>query len=164
MLPITLLVLYGIYIAVLIIAPVLSADFEDTLDGFFPANLRFIVGGILLGVFALILVVNLMNTGSSKGPALRGPGTSPGAEMNRFKPVQPAPARTMPPSTPATPPPPPSRREEPAPKPQPAPSNRTIISYPSEVEGGIYGETFIELGQQKVLKLRSLVVEASYLD
>jgi hypothetical protein len=38
-----------------------------------------------------------------------------------------------------------------------------IIEYPSDVEGGIYGDTFIELGNEKVLKLRTIVVKDIYL-
>jgi hypothetical protein len=160
LLPIVLLVIYGIYIAVLIVAPAFSSDFEATLDGFFPPNFRVIVGGILLGAFALILVINLLDTGS-RGPSRPVPA-GPGGEVKKFKPVQPAQARAMPPSAP-----PQAARKEPPP-PQPAPHipapKKQIIAYPSEVEGGIYGETYIELGQQKVLKLRSLVVEAEYLN
>jgi hypothetical protein len=43
-------------------------------------------------------------------------------------------------------------------------SKRTVVPYPLEVEGGIYGETMIPLSPSKVLKLRSLVVEPEYLD
>jgi hypothetical protein len=39
----------------------------------------------------------------------------------------------------------------------------SIIEYPSEVEGGIYGDTFIEIDQDDTLKLRTLVVEDIYL-
>jgi len=165
MLPIVLLVVYGIYIAVLIVAPAFSKGFQDTLDGFFPPNFRIIVGGILLGAFALILLINLMDTGGSKAPPLKQRPSGPPGEVKKFKPVQPAQAKAVPPNKapPATPPPAPKKDTPPA-KPQTAAPKKQIIAYPSEVEGGIYGETYIELGQQKVLKLRSLVVEASYLN
>jgi hypothetical protein len=168
LLPIVLLVIYGLYIGVLIIAPALSKDLEETMEGFFPPNFRFIVGGILLGAFALIMVINLLDTGKpGAGPQLQSrPG--PGGEVKKFKPVQPAQARTAPQSVKQpSPPPKPPEKQVPARKSEPPvpPEPRKIeITYPQEVEGGIYGETFIELGQQKVLKLRSLVVEARYLD
>ncbi len=38
-----------------------------------------------------------------------------------------------------------------------------IIEYPPEVEGGIYGDTFIEVNDELVLKLRTLVVDDIYL-
>jgi hypothetical protein len=38
-----------------------------------------------------------------------------------------------------------------------------VIEYPKEVEGGIYGDTFININDGKVLKLRTLVVEDIYL-
>lgn len=38
-----------------------------------------------------------------------------------------------------------------------------IIEYPSEVEGGIYGDTFINLDEDRILKLRTLVVSDIYL-
>jgi len=38
-----------------------------------------------------------------------------------------------------------------------------VIIYPSEVEGGIYGDTFIEIDNDTVVKLRTLVVEDIYL-
>ncbi len=38
-----------------------------------------------------------------------------------------------------------------------------IIEYPPEVEGGIYGDTFIQFNDEKVLKLRTLVVRDIYL-
>lgn len=168
LLPIALLVFYGLYIGVLIIAPVLSKDFEETLDGFFPPNFRFIVGGILLGVFALILVLNLLDRSTPKGPP-QIKRTVPESEANKFKPVQPAQARIVTPSpqtststqvnTPQA-----AQVKKDGPIPMPQPPKKTIVTYPSEVEGGIYGETFIELGQQKVLKLRSIVVDAIYLN
>mgnify|MGYP006283709129 CR=1 FL=1 len=160
-LPIVLLVIYGIYIAVLIVAPAFSSDLQENMDDFFPPNFRIIVGGILLGAFALILVINLLDTGS-RGPPSRPRPAGPGGDVKKFKPVQPAQARAVPPSAP-----PQATRTEappPQPKPQPPAPKKQIIAYPSEVEGGIYGETYIELGQQKVLKLRSLVVEAEYLN
>lgn len=38
-----------------------------------------------------------------------------------------------------------------------------VIVYPSEVEGGIYGDTFIDIDEDSVIKLRTLVVEDIYL-
>jgi len=38
-----------------------------------------------------------------------------------------------------------------------------VIEYPKEVEGGIYGDTFINIDNERVLKLRTLVVEDIYL-
>ena len=38
-----------------------------------------------------------------------------------------------------------------------------VIEYPLEVEGGIYGDTFIDIDDEIVLKLRSLVVKDIYL-
>ena len=38
-----------------------------------------------------------------------------------------------------------------------------VIEYPLEVEGGIYGDTFIDVDDETVVKLRTLVVEDIYL-
>lgn len=38
-----------------------------------------------------------------------------------------------------------------------------MLEYPSSVEGGIYGDTFIDVNDDVVLKLRTLVVEDIYL-
>ncbi|WP_455392635.1 hypothetical protein [[Eubacterium] cellulosolvens] len=38
-----------------------------------------------------------------------------------------------------------------------------VLVYPSEVEGGIYGDTFIKIDDDTVMKLRTLVVEDIYL-
>ena len=38
-----------------------------------------------------------------------------------------------------------------------------LIEYPMEVEGGIYGDTFIDVDDETVIKLRTLVVEDIYL-
>ena len=38
-----------------------------------------------------------------------------------------------------------------------------MLQYPSNVEGGIYGDTFIDVENEIVLKLRTLVVEDIYL-
>jgi hypothetical protein len=38
-----------------------------------------------------------------------------------------------------------------------------IVEYPLEVDGGLYGDTFIELGDETKLKLRTLVVKDIYL-
>ena len=38
-----------------------------------------------------------------------------------------------------------------------------VFEYPQEVEGGLYGDTFIELDSESVLKLRTLVVKDIYL-
>jgi hypothetical protein len=38
-----------------------------------------------------------------------------------------------------------------------------MLEYPSSVEGGIYGDTFIDVENEVVLKLRTLVVEDIYL-
>lgn len=48
----------------------------------------------------------------------------------------------------------------------PAPKEKTkpiIIEYPLDVEGGIYGDTFINLDSENILKLRTLVVNDIYL-
>ncbi len=38
-----------------------------------------------------------------------------------------------------------------------------VIKYPLEVEGGIYGDTFIDVDEETMLKLRTLVVDDIYL-
>ena len=38
-----------------------------------------------------------------------------------------------------------------------------IVEYPLDVEGGVYGDTFIDLNDERVLKLRTLVVKDIYL-
>jgi hypothetical protein len=38
-----------------------------------------------------------------------------------------------------------------------------VLEYPTEVEGGIYGDTFIDVDPETVLKLRTLVVRDVYL-
>jgi hypothetical protein len=39
----------------------------------------------------------------------------------------------------------------------------SMVEYPSDVEGGIYGDTFIDINSDTILKLRTLVVEDIYL-
>ena len=164
--PILLLLIYGAYVGVMIVGPIFSDSMAETMDGLLEANIRLAVGAILLVLFVIILLFSLTDSGKQKGgqrkPAQAPPqrSTPPGAQVKKFKPVSPAGA-PAPNTQPAPTPPKPVKEDV---KTDPAPVvKRTLIPYPVDVEGGIYGETFIDLGKNKTLKLRSLVVEPEYL-
>lgn len=172
-LPLVLLLLYVVYVGVMIIAPILVSSFKDTIDGVLEFNIRVAIGGILLLVFIAIMVLNLLDSGKTKTPPSRKPAPPPGARppprTNRFKPVQPASVEPSPPQTSSVN----VSQVKEAPSGEAArrpvvdgktqAKEPTVISYPTEVEGGFYGATFIEISSSKVLKLRSLVVEPEYL-
>ncbi len=161
---ILLLLIYGAYVGIMIVGPIFSDSMAKTMDGILEANIRLALGAVLLAIFIIILLFSLMDSGKQKGgqrrpaPAPPPRSTPPGAQVKKFKPVSPAGA----PAPQARPSPTPAKENV---KTTPAPVvKRTLIPYPVEVEGGIYGETFIDLGKTKTLKLRSLVVEPEYLN
>ncbi|HHD15693.1 MAG TPA: hypothetical protein ENK47_03185 [Euryarchaeota archaeon] len=168
-LPIVLLLIYSLYVGAFILAPLYISSIGDALDDKIPPDIRLVIGGVLLALFLIILLYKLLSGGDPAGrpsPAVR-PRTGPAGEGSRFRPVQPrktpAAPRFKPPTQPPIEPAGRGKGTKPAPGPAKEEQKRTIITYPSEVEGGIYGETFIPVGSSRLVKLRSLVVEPEYL-
>lgn len=163
--PIFAVVVYAIYLGVMIIGPKFVTQLADELDPLIEPLWRLVGAGVLFVVLALIIVYNLMAKPSpdpQDPPRIPKPGppsgvvrvqTPPaGAPLTKFKPVGG----------------PPSPKKEPIPKPEPKKvedeaAKSQVIVYPLEVEGGIFGDTYIQLSPKKVLKLRSMVVEPEYL-
>ena len=163
--PIFASIVYAIYIGVMIIGPKFVTQLADELDPLIAPLWRLVGAGVLFIVLALIIVFTLVaKPGSSQvgppaapkpagpAPAVRVQTAPANAPPSKFKPVTGAQA--------------PRKDEPPKPTPKKVEDERArsqVIIYPLEVEGGIFGDTYIELSKNKVLKLRSMVVEPKYL-
>lgn len=163
-LPVVLLAIYGIYAGLMLIAPIYVDPLNEAINGALDITARLAIGGVLLVLFIIIMIYN-MSEGSSgpqrkapPGPPLRKPPMAPGqVQAKQFKPVvQPKPAQAVPAA-------PPVKKEEAPAKAVSEIKKPLIILYPKEVEGGIYGDTFIHLTDSKTLRIRSMVVEPEYL-
>ena len=144
-----LILLFIAYVVVFIILPQYTDVLPDTLLAGFEPLYRLVVAGVIFVVIALILILSRSRKAPSqkRAPAASSlVGGPPGqGEVKRFKPVTPnvgGPEKAM--DGPVDTPP-------------------KVFIYPKEVEGGIYGDTFISIDEKKVMKLRSLVVEPEYL-
>ena len=144
-----LILLFIAYVVVFIILPQYTDLLSEALLADFEPLYRLVVAGALFVVIALILILSRSRKAPSRGrapaaSAFVGNPTKQG-EVKRFKPVTPnvgGPEKAM--DGPVDTPP-------------------KVFIYPKEVEGGIYGDTFISIDEKKVMKLRSLVVEPEYL-
>jgi len=159
--PIILLIIYAAYLGLMIIGPKFVSQLADELDPIVAPFLRWIGAGILFLVFAIMIMYSLL---SKPKPAAR---QTPRPQQQAIVKAQAKPPGAAPPSkfkpitVKAT-----EKKEKPLPpvkKVEDEKARSQMIIYPVEVEGGIFGDTYIQLGQKKVLKLRSMVVEPEYL-
>ncbi len=162
MFPALAVILYILYIAVAIIGPKVSGQLASELDPIFPSTYRLIGAGVLFVIFAIVIIWVVF----LKPPAAPQPQRRPAPQGPGFKPTPPktgaqAPGKFKPVSKPA-------HETKTASKPQVKVNEKKeiepkVIIYPVEVEGGIIGDTYIKLSPEKVLKLRSMVVEPEYI-
>ncbi len=148
-LPFLLILLFIAYVSVFMILPQYTDLMpESLLNGFEPMYRLAVAGGLFVVIAILIMMLSRKRSPSrgraqgSFAPVVKPPQQG---EVRRFKPVSQdvdRPERSM--DGPADTPP-------------------KVFTYPREVEGGIYGETYISIDEKKVMKLRSLVVEPEYL-
>lgn len=153
--PVIILVIYVVYFGIFMIAPKVLSQLSQEMDPVFPPLWRLIVAVLLFMVFGTILVLNLLY---KKKPDLPVRPTAPGQRSTGAPPDQQAAPRFKPVVKEA----PPAAMPAPERKTVEQPVRSQVIIYPQEVEGGIFGDTYIGLGPNKVLKLRSLVVEPEY--
>jgi hypothetical protein len=163
--PIFAIILYAVYLGVMIIGPKFISTLADELDPMIPPLWRLVGAGLLFLILASIIVATLLKkpkTGQEGPPSPKGiPGPSPstrtqsapaGSAAAKFKPVmadRKSPKEETPKQVPK--------------KVEDEPPRSQVVAYPLEVEGGIFGDTYIQLSPNKVLKLRSMVVEPKYL-
>jgi hypothetical protein len=160
--PIFLAILYAAYLGLMILGPKFVSQLADELDPKISPFLRLVGAGVLFIVFALIIVVNLLSKPKPLAPQPPRPSPQVGKGPGPKAPAGPPPSTFKPIAAKI-----PAKKEEP-PKPQPKKvedesAGSQVIIYPVEVEGGIFGDTYIGLSPKKVLKLRSMVVEPEYL-
>ncbi len=148
-LPFLLILLFIAYVSVFMILPQYTDIVPETLlDGFEPMYRLAVAGGLFFVIAVLIMMLSRKKAPSrGRAQGFSAPvGRSPQqGEVRKFKPVAPdvvSPGRAT--DGPVDTPP-------------------KVFIYPKEVEGGIYGETYISIDEKKVMKLRSLVVEPEYL-
>jgi hypothetical protein len=163
MLPVFMVIIYILYVAVALIGPTVSSQIADELDPVFPSTYRVVAAGVLFVLFAMLIVWAVffrkpteertpVQTAGQRPPTPMAPPAAPKANApNKFKPVTkvPEPKKEAPPRVDKV-----EVKKEVKPK---------VILYPLEVEGGIFGDTYIQLSPEKVLKLRSMVVEPEHL-
>ena len=161
-----LTVLYIIYIAAFIIGPLYGGDYlGEELEERFPPLFRLIGSGLLFVLFAAIIFFSLAKRGRGQSRPATGPQRQPlgtsaansapaagGKEKAPFSSEE----RTFKPVTIGADPLKEGKKAE-------KKKEKRIITYPKWTEGGIYGATYIDLGQEKTLKLRSLIMEPKYL-
>jgi len=165
--PAILVSLYIIYLVVFVVIPALVSDVGQWMGDPLPPIYRMIGAVVLFVVFSiLILFLTFYRQGDAASSKRTGPPAVTVAETGprqvpqtasigdmRFKPVMDISKEV--------------RRPEPSSE---ARMQGTVIAarpqvivYPSDVGGGIYGDTFIRLSQNKVLRMRSMIVDESYL-
>lgn len=163
--PVFAVIVYAIYLGVMIIGPKFITQLADELDPLIEPLWRLIGAGILFVVLVLIIIYNMIakpKPDQEGHPTIPKPGGPPPGVRAKIPPVV-APTSKFRPIAGAQIP----KKEEP-PKPAPKkvkdePARSQVVIYPLEVEGGIFGDTYIHLSPNKVLKLRSMVVEPEYL-
>ncbi|MBN1390604.1 MAG: hypothetical protein JXA22_08185 [Candidatus Thermoplasmatota archaeon] len=154
--PILVMAIYLVYLGVFIVAPKFVSRLDEELGSMFPPLWRLVGAVVLFIVFAIVLVVNLMTRSTPEPPVQQRIQVTKAANV---PPLPQGPPRFKPVVT----------DKQPVKTPKPAgtgvniPARSQVIVYPQEVEGGIFGDTYIGIGTNKVLKLRSLVVEPEYL-
>lgn len=152
-----LILIYLIYIGGAIVAPLFVAEVAEQVDPQFPPLYRFIGAIVLFVIFAVIGALIYRPRQAPQQPPRppqptpRPPSPQPAAvkkpvqQVNKFKPVSQG-------AKPAVNKPEPARSKEPK-----------VFTYPAVVEGGIFGDTYIEVTDQKIIRIRSLVVEPGYM-
>ncbi|MGA1822062.1 MAG: hypothetical protein ACMUIG_06015 [Thermoplasmatota archaeon] len=153
---ILLIIIYVLYIGLAIIAPQFISDIADLIDPAIPALFRFIGAIVLFIILVLIGAFVYRPREASPNPPKPAqpvskppsrppapPVGKPSPQVNKFKPVAPG-------TRPAPGKPEPEKTGQKEPK---------IFTYPSVVEGGIFGDTYIEVTDDKIVRIRSLVVE-----
>lgn len=164
--PVILILLYAAYLGVAIVAPLFIGSLADWMDGIMPPLFRVIGAAVLFGIFGGILfyLTFFAHVGSSPvrnpAPEQRRVPTSRPPDPGRFRPVANAGSNSPKGSAVQE-----NKNEKGSEKKKIEKQKETpaIISYPLEVEGGIYGDTYIKLSDKKLLKLRSMVVEPELL-
>ncbi|MGA1849061.1 MAG: hypothetical protein ACMUHB_06940 [Thermoplasmatota archaeon] len=163
MLPVFMVIIYILYVAVAMIGPKVSSQIADELDPVFPSTYRLVAAGVLFVLFAMVIAWAVFfrkpsreaippRTAGPNTPQVKAPPVPPKADAStKFKPV-------VKPPEPKKEAAPPAKRVEEKKETEPK-----VIIYPLEVEGGIFGDTYIQLSPEKVLKLRSMVVEPEHL-
>jgi hypothetical protein len=163
MLPVFMVIIYILYVAVAMIGPKVSSQLADELDPVFPSTYRLVAAGVLFVLFAVIIAWAVFFRKPSNetapprapgpiAPSVKAPPVPPKADTStKFKPV-------VKPAEPKKETAPPTKKVEEKKETEPK-----VIVYPVEVEGGIFGDTYIQLSPEKVLKLRSMVVEPEHL-
>jgi len=150
-----LIILYAAYVVVLIVLPALTDLLPESLEGSFPSLYRFIVAAILFFVVGGA-VLYILRGGSGSTPENKNPpGTPP--DIRRAPPGPPP----RPVTSDGAPRFKPVEKKEEQKKEEPG-KEKEIVVYPREVEGGIYGDTYIGIDENRMLKLRSMVVEPEY--
>jgi len=161
LLPAALVVLYLVYIGAMILAPYFIEAYGKVLDTILSPLVRLIIAVVLMVVFGALMFSDLLKGRSGEGPAPDrsqipraaplGGGPVTGSAQARFTPVA-GPGPIAPPQTALRP------REI-----ERGPSAPTIFTYPQDVEGGIYGDTYVQITQSKIIRIRSLVVDKRYM-
>jgi len=163
MLPVFLIIVYVLYVAVAIIGPEASSQLADELDPVFSPTYRVVAAGVLFVLFAVLIVWKVFfgrsDPKEQPAPPVRQTQQTvkaiPAAPMTgaspKFKPVT-----RVPEAGSETP-----KKENKAQEKKEI--EPRVIVYPLEVEGGIFGDTYIQLSPEKLLKLRSMVVEPEHL-
>ncbi len=129
-------------------APDVAEDYE------FIGENTFILIGVFLIAAMFILAMQLAPEESvvqeSSTPPAFSEAPPPPPPPTEFSAVQE-------PSPPAPPPPPPE--PEPEPVVEAAVVEKRTLTFPEKVDGGLYGDTIVDVGQNTVLKVRSKLVE-----
>ncbi|MFW3145934.1 MAG: hypothetical protein ACMUIE_03895 [Thermoplasmatota archaeon] len=167
--PVVMVVAYLIYLGAAIVGPLFVEPLGEFADGLLEPLYRLIIAGILFVIFAVAIVYMAMAPsappGSPPGGAPPGrpgfPPPAPPGQQGKFRPV--APPSFSPPVAAKQPSAPPKKEEPPIKKVEAERKGPTLVVYPLEVEGGIFGETYIALSEAKVLKLRSMLIGPEHL-
>ena len=154
--PIIAVIVYVLYLGIFIVGPKFVSTMAEEFDPMFPPLWRLVGAGLLFVILAIVIITNLLSKPASATPAPPKPlGTRvpppspPQATPPKFKPVVKEPEQRKP--------------EVQVKKVEDEPIRSQVITYPLEVEGGIFGDTYIGLSPNKVIKIRSMVVEPEYL-
>lgn len=163
LLPAALVVLYLAYIGAMVLAPYFIEPYGKVIDGILSPLIRLILAVVLMIVFGGLMLKELFQ-GKDQGPIApdrsQVPRAAPlvagpviGSAQPRFTPISgTGPGPVAPPQTPTR------VREI-----ERGPSAPTIFTYPQDVEGGIYGDTYVQITPNKIIRIRSLVVDKRYM-
>lgn len=163
LLPAVLVVLYLVYVGAMVLAPYFIEPYGKVLDGILSPLIRLVLAVVLMVVFGGLMLRDLLK-GKEQGPiasdrsqvpraAPLGGGPVIGMAQPRFTPVAgPGPGPMAQPQAPMR------VREI-----EKGPSTPNIFTYPQDVEGGIYGDTYVQITPNKIIRIRSLVVDKRYM-